>query len=170
MTLTSAYLSTRIDILKYWGRFVFSLYKCCNCCLLRLHSNLQVPVHPLWDRQLDLIKPIFFNKSLCCLIWPKMLHWHWLLIHLRYYSPPLWDIPDFPGEANPGSGEQNCQIGRILRDNCSEKQFQRTWPASVSILQLLRGTSGVQPPKTCQKDCTNEGTSPDPDESIIWDL
>jgi hypothetical protein len=33
----------------------------------------------------------------------------------------------------------------------------------VSIPQLLRGTSGIQPPKTFQKDCTNEGTSPDPD-------
>jgi hypothetical protein len=31
----------------------------------------------------------------------------------------------------------------------------------VSIPQLLRGTSGVQSPKTVQKDYANEGTSPD---------
>jgi hypothetical protein len=33
----------------------------------------------------------------------------------------------------------------------------------VSIPHLLRGTSGIQPPKIIQKDCTTEGTSPDPD-------
>jgi hypothetical protein len=33
----------------------------------------------------------------------------------------------------------------------------------VSILQLLRGTTGVQPSKTVQKDCTNERISLDPD-------
>jgi hypothetical protein len=33
----------------------------------------------------------------------------------------------------------------------------------VSVLKLLRGTSGIQPPKTVQKDCTNKDTSPDPD-------
>jgi hypothetical protein len=33
----------------------------------------------------------------------------------------------------------------------------------VGIPQLLRETSGIQPHETVQKDCTNEGTSPDPD-------
>jgi hypothetical protein len=32
-----------------------------------------------------------------------------------------------------------------------------------SMSPNFRGTSGVQPPETIQKDCTNEGTSPDPD-------
>jgi hypothetical protein len=36
-------------------------------------------------------------------------------------------------------------------------------PRAVSIPQLLRGTSGVQPPETVQKDSANEGSSPDPD-------
>jgi hypothetical protein len=35
----------------------------------------------------------------------------------------------------------------------------------VSIPQLLSGTSGVQPHETVQNDCTDEGTSPDPDGS-----
>jgi hypothetical protein len=33
----------------------------------------------------------------------------------------------------------------------------------VSIPQLLKGTSGVQPSKTTQKDCIDEETSPDED-------
>jgi hypothetical protein len=36
-------------------------------------------------------------------------------------------------------------------------------PQAVGTPQLLRGTSGIQPPKTVQKDCINEGISPDPD-------
>jgi hypothetical protein len=33
----------------------------------------------------------------------------------------------------------------------------------VGLLQLLRGTGGVLPPKLVQKEYTNEVTSPDPD-------
>jgi hypothetical protein len=33
----------------------------------------------------------------------------------------------------------------------------------ISVPQLLRGTSGIQPPQTVQKDYTNEGTSSDSD-------
>jgi hypothetical protein len=33
----------------------------------------------------------------------------------------------------------------------------------VSVPQLLRGTSGIQPPETVQKDCKNEVISPDAD-------
>jgi hypothetical protein len=43
-----------------------------------------------------------------------------------------------------------------------QKNSLRGQDPQVIILQLLRGTSGVQQPKTFQKDCTNEGTSPDP--------
>jgi hypothetical protein len=64
------------------------------------------------------------------------------------------DFLDFLGKAIPAEG-QNCYIARIFRDDCSEKQFK--------IPQLLRGTSGVQPPKTVQEACTNEDTSPGPD-------
>jgi hypothetical protein len=34
----------------------------------------------------------------------------------------------------------------------------------VGVHQLLRRTSGIQPPETIQKDCTNWGTSPDLNE------
>jgi hypothetical protein len=34
---------------------------------------------------------------------------------------------------------------------------------AVRVPQLLRETSGIQPPVTARKDYTNEGTSPDPD-------
>jgi hypothetical protein len=36
-------------------------------------------------------------------------------------------------------------------------------PQVVNVPQLLRGTSGIQPPEIVQKDYTSEGTSPDPD-------
>jgi hypothetical protein len=35
------------------------------------------------------------------------------------------DFLDFPGEATHNNG-QNCQTGKIFKDNCSEKQFKRT--------------------------------------------
>jgi hypothetical protein len=34
-------------------------------------------------------------------------------------------------------------------------------PQAVGISQLLKETSGIQPPETVQRDDTNEGTSPD---------
>jgi hypothetical protein len=37
------------------------------------------------------------------------------------------------------------------------------WPQSVTISQLLRGANGIRPPETVLKDCTSEGTAPDPD-------
>jgi hypothetical protein len=46
---------------------------------------------------------------------------------------------DFLGKATPCSKGQNCQIAKIFRDNCSEKQYKRT---------------------TVQKDCKNEWISP----------
>jgi hypothetical protein len=35
-------------------------------------------------------------------------------------------------------------------------------PQAVSVPQLLRGTSGIQPPTTVEQDCTNEGTPSGP--------
>jgi hypothetical protein len=39
----------------------------------------------------------------------------------------------------------------------------------VGVLQLLRETSGIQPPETVQKDCTNEGLLQIQMESIKLD-
>jgi hypothetical protein len=100
--------------------------------------------------QLDLIKlslRTIFNKFLCCLIWPERSYWPWLLICLMCYFPSsvgqIWLSQrsyDFLGVAIPGYEGQNCQIGKIFRDNCSEKQCKKN---------------------TVQKDYTNERTSPD---------
>jgi hypothetical protein len=55
--------------------------------------------------------------------------------------------------------EQNCQLGKIFIDNCSENHFRRDNPQVVSIPQLSKKTGGIQPPKTFQKECTNKRTS-----------
>jgi hypothetical protein len=49
--------------------------------------------------------------------------------------------------------ERTVQINSLRGDH----------PQAVSVPQLLRETSGIQPHKIVQKDCTNEGTSPDAD-------
>jgi hypothetical protein len=131
MTLTSTYLSTRTDILNI-GITVY--FPCKNFVTLVCwhYSNIKVLVHPLWNRELDLMKPslraIFKNKSLCCLIWPKKVTLLWLLICSMCYSPfsmgqnltfckKLW----LSRRSYSSSEGRNCQIGRIFRDNCSEE-------------------------------------------------
>jgi hypothetical protein len=59
--------------------------------------------------------------------------------------------------------DKSCQIGKIFRETVQRNSLRGHDSQSVRIPQLLRGTSGIQPLKTVQKDCTNEGTSPAPD-------
>jgi hypothetical protein len=58
------------------------------------------------------------------LIWPKKV--------TSALTSDLFDVlflllhaikSEIPGEATPAYKGQNYQIGRIFRDNCSEKQF-----------------------------------------------
>jgi hypothetical protein len=80
------------------------------------------------------------------------------------------DLLDFLGEATSASRDKTAKLAKS-----SETIFQRNSLRGhdlqvVSIPQLLKKTSGVQPPKAFQKDCTNEGTSLDPDGVNYSDL
>jgi hypothetical protein len=68
----------------------------------------------------------------------------------------FWEKPSRPKE-------QNCQAAKSSETTVQRNNLRGHDPQVVSIPQLLRETSGIQPPETVQKDCTNEETSPDPD-------
>jgi hypothetical protein len=145
------------------GVILHFLYKNYSCCLLILHSNLRCQYISDGTIRLSEAQPkSHFLINLCCLIWSKRLYWHWLLICLMHYPFPasvgqIWLSArnyHFPGEDNPGSRGQNCLIDRIFRDGWSRSSLRGCEPQVVCILQLLRGTSGIQPPETVQKETT----------------
>jgi hypothetical protein len=67
------------------------------------------------------------------------------------------DFLDFLGEDTPAPGGKTAKLAESSEITVQMNSLRGQTP------QLLRGTSGVQPPKTVQKDYINEGTSPDPD-------
>jgi hypothetical protein len=70
------------------------------------------------------------------------------------------DFLDFPGE-HALTGGQNCQLAKSSETTVQKNSLRGHDPQAVSVPQLLRGTSGTQLPEMVQKDCTNEGSSPD---------
>jgi hypothetical protein len=69
----------------------------------------------------------------------------------------------FSGEATPGLRDKTAKLAVSSESAVQRNSLRGHSYQVVSIPQLLEGTSGIQPPKIVQKDCTNEGTSPDPD-------
>jgi hypothetical protein len=73
------------------------------------------------------------------------------------------DFLDFLGEATPIPKDKTAKLAESLETTVYRNSLRGRDPQVVSVLQLLRGTSSTEPCETVQKDCTNEGTSPDPD-------
>jgi hypothetical protein len=59
--------------------------------------------------------------------------------------------------------DKTAKLAESLEATVQRNSLRGHHPQTVGIPQLPRGSSGVQPPKTFQKDSTNEGTSPDLD-------
>jgi hypothetical protein len=70
---------------------------------------------------------------------------------------------DFLGEVTPALKDKSAKLANSSETTVQRNSLRGYNPQAVSVPQLFRETSGIQPPKTFQKDCTNEGTSPDPD-------
>jgi hypothetical protein len=69
---------------------------------------------------------------------------------MTFWEKLLLDLQDRIAKLAESSG---TTLQRNILRGCS--------PKVVRISQLLRGTNGVQPPKTIQKNYTNEGISLD---------
>jgi hypothetical protein len=75
------------------------------------------------------------------------------------------DFLDFPGEATPAPRDKTAKLAELSETTVQVNSLRGCDPPqAVGIPQLLRETSGIQPREKVQKDCTNEVTSPDPDE------
>jgi hypothetical protein len=68
---------------------------------------------------------------------------------------------DFAGEATPALGDETAKLAESSEMTVQRNSLKECNTQVVGIPQLLRGTSGFQPPKTVQKDYTNEGSCPD---------
>jgi hypothetical protein len=69
----------------------------------------------------------------------------------------------FLEEATPTSMDKTAKLAKFSEMAVQRNSSKGCNPQMVSIPQILRGTSAVQPPEAVQKDCTNEGTSLDTD-------
>jgi hypothetical protein len=70
---------------------------------------------------------------------------------------------DFPGEVTPTPRDKTAKLAKSPETTVQKNGLRGCKPQAVSFPQLLREASGVQPHKTVQKNCTNEGISPDAD-------
>jgi hypothetical protein len=72
------------------------------------------------------------------------------------------DFLDFLEKQSCTDGH-NFKLAKSSETTVQKNSLRGCNPQVVSVPQLLRETSDIQPHKTFQEDCTNEGTSPDPD-------
>jgi hypothetical protein len=71
----------------------------------------------------------------------------------------FWTFP----ESTPAPRDRNAKLAKSSEMTVQKNSLRGCNPQAVSVPQLLRRASDIQPPKTIQKDCINEVTSPDPD-------
>jgi hypothetical protein len=69
--------------------------------------------------------------------------------------PSSWDKIWLSVKIFSCTSGQNCQIGKIFRNDCSKKQFKRMWPPRSQDPQTSQRNKCIQPPKTVQKECTD---------------
>jgi hypothetical protein len=69
---------------------------------------------------------------------------------------------DFLGEDSVALWDKTAKLAKSSETAVQRNSLRGRDPQAISVFQLLRRTSGVQPPETVEKDYTNEGTSPDP--------
>jgi hypothetical protein len=77
---------------------------------------------------------------------------------------------DFLEAATPALRDKTAKLAKSSETTVQKNRLRGCDPRVVSIPQLLRGTSGVQPLKTAQKDCTMRGLLQVQMESIMPDL
>jgi hypothetical protein len=65
------------------------------------------------------------------------------------------------GEATHALRDKTAKLAKSSEMTVKRNSLRGCDPQMVSVPQLLGGTSGIQQPKTAQKRCTNERTSPD---------
>jgi hypothetical protein len=65
---------------------------------------------------------------------------------------------DFLGEDTPDSERQSYQTGKIFRGNCSEKEFKRAAPPSLSVtLNFLDGQVAFSHPRQFKRTAQMRG-------------
>jgi hypothetical protein len=76
------------------------------------------------------------------------------------------DFLDFVGKATPAPRDKTAKLTKSSETTVQKKKKslrRQNHSSCQHPRNFLRGTNDVQPCETVQKDCTNEGTSPDPD-------
>jgi hypothetical protein len=73
------------------------------------------------------------------------------------------DFLHFPGKATPTLRDRTAKLAKSSEPTVQKNSLRGCDPRVVNVWELLGETSGIQPEKKVQNDCTNEGTSSDAD-------